>query len=124
MAIATTFKWAKASVPGLENFCFVTDNQGMPIFLCADQVFGDEHYRELAERVGHHGLDAYDDMGIPWPCGVQGGGETPGLMLGLAGIGHFYLRLFDSDKVPTILWPLQLAKPNADRISAMFAPMY
>ena len=28
----------------------------MPIFFYARTVFGDEHYRELAERVGHHGL--------------------------------------------------------------------
>ena len=31
--------------------------------------------------------------------------ETPGLMLGLAGIGYFYLRVADS-KVPSILEPL------------------
>ncbi|MGI9417108.1 MAG: lanthionine synthetase LanC family protein [Geminicoccaceae bacterium] len=39
----------------------------------------------------------------PWPCGVLGAGETPGLMLGLAGIGHFYLRLHDADKAPSLL---------------------
>ena len=35
--------------------------------------------------------------------GGLGGGETPGLMLGLAGIGYFYLRLFDPDGVPPVL---------------------
>ena len=40
---------------------------------------------------------------LPWPCGVTGAGETPGLMLGLAGIGHFYLRLHDARKAPSLL---------------------
>lgn len=40
----------------------------------------------------------------PWPCGVQGAGETPGLMIGTAGIGHFYLRLADP-RVPSVLLP-------------------
>jgi hypothetical protein len=39
-----------------------------------------------------------------WPCGIVDGGESPGLMLGLAGIGMFYLRLHD----PTIASPLAL----------------
>lgn len=38
-----------------------------------------------------------------WPCGVLGGGEAPGLMLGIAGIGHFYLRVHDSAATPTPL---------------------
>jgi hypothetical protein len=46
---------------------------------------------------------------LPWPCGVPGGGESPSLMLGLAGIGHFYLRLYDPASVPSVL----LVKPEA-----------
>ena len=42
----------------------------------------------------------------PWPCGVLNGGETPGLMLGLAGIGYFYLRMHDRKTVPSILMVL------------------
>lgn len=34
-----------------------------------------------------------------WPCGIADGGESPGLMLGLAGIGMFFLRLHDPDLV-------------------------
>jgi lantibiotic modifying enzyme len=33
----------------------------------------------------------------------MGGGETPNLMLGLAGIGYFYLRLYDPVKYPSVL---------------------
>lgn len=40
-----------------------------------------------------------------WPCGVPTGEEVPGLMLGLAGIGYFHLRLHDPDGVPSVLLP-------------------
>ena len=41
------------------------------------------------------GIERHHDSG-DWPCGVPGGDQTPGLLLGLAGIGHFYLRLHDA----------------------------
>jgi hypothetical protein len=47
------------------------------------------------------GMDRHHDSGN-WPCGVPGGDETPALLLGLAGIGHFYLRLHDTS-VPSPL---------------------
>lgn len=41
--------------------------------------------------------------GAPWPCGTV---EVPGLLLGLAGIGYFYLRFADPAGTPTVLIPL------------------
>jgi type 2 lantibiotic biosynthesis protein LanM len=38
-----------------------------------------------------------------WLCGVPGGVETPGLMVGLAGIGYGLLRLADPERVPSVL---------------------
>jgi lantibiotic biosynthesis protein len=55
---------------------------------------------QLAGQVGIHRNSRTHDT---WPCGVSGGGETPGLMLGLAGIGLFYLRLYNPVAVPSIL---------------------
>jgi lantibiotic biosynthesis protein len=108
-AIGTTYRSAVSSTSGQGNFCLCHGQSGnADLFLCADHVFREEKYRTLAEQIGQRGLEAYDEIGVPWPCGVQGGGETPGLMLGLAGIGYFYLRLFDSAKVPTILLPSEL----------------
>jgi lantibiotic modifying enzyme len=54
---------------------------------------------EIARRAieRHHGEDE------PWPSGVRGGAETPGLMLGLAGIGHLFLRLHDAAATPSVL---------------------
>jgi hypothetical protein len=48
------------------------------------------------------GIQRYLLPRAPWPCGVPEGGETPNLMLGIAGIGHFYLRLYDP-RTPSIL---------------------
>jgi lantibiotic biosynthesis protein len=50
---------------------------------------------ELAAQVGLLGLDRHGRPGAPgFPCGVPVG-ETPALMVGLAGVGLFYLRLAD-----------------------------
>ena len=66
-------------------------------------VIGDELTDDaaLARVVGNIGIETYAEPGDQWPCGT-GGGETPSLMLGLAGMGYFYLRLHDS-AIPSIL---------------------
>jgi type 2 lantibiotic biosynthesis protein LanM len=38
-----------------------------------------------------------------WRCGIPGGVETPGLMMGLAGIGYGLLRLGATERVPSVL---------------------
>jgi class II lanthipeptide synthase len=65
---------------------------------------------ECAERAGRQAIETYVPDDLPWPCGVTSGGETPNLMLGLAGIGHFFLRLHDPHRVPSI----NLVKPAYD----------
>jgi len=69
----------------------------------AAQVLGTPEHGSLAAQVGRQGIEHYRTNRIPWPCGVLQGGETPGLMLGLAGIGYFYLRLHDPARVPSVL---------------------
>jgi hypothetical protein len=51
-----------------------------------------ESYGTAAREVGRFGITTFLDRQCCFPCGT-GGGEAPGLLLGLAGIGHFYLRL-------------------------------
>lgn len=58
---------------------------------------------ETVMAVAELGRESYASRGRPWPCGA-GPGEAPGLMLGLAGIGYFYLRLHDAT-VPSLLLP-------------------
>ncbi len=51
--------------------------------------------------LGEEVLERYGDGSQPWPCGVPGG-VTPGLFLGLSGIGWWLLRLHD-DQIPSPL---------------------
>ena len=55
--------------------------------------------------MGERGILLYEKERAPWPCGDRGGGETPGLMVGMAGIGYFLLRLHDPNRFPSILLP-------------------
>ena len=79
------------------------------LFLYAGEVLGDgDMTRTLSDRarvVAEFGIarHAGGPRGGNWPCGVPGAGENPSLMLGLAGIGHFYLRLHDPAGTPTAL---------------------
>jgi len=56
----------------------------------------------LARRVAATGVRRHGAEAAGWPCGTTSNGQTPGLMLGLAGIGLFYLRLHSST-VPSVL---------------------
>jgi type 2 lantibiotic biosynthesis protein LanM len=60
-----------------------------------------EENSELALNVANCGMERYSEARASWPCGTHVG-ETPNLMLGLAGIGHYYLRLHQPS-VPSIL---------------------
>jgi len=73
------------------------------LFIVAADAFGEERYRAVAEAIGDRGIQSIHLNRNPWPCGVLSGGETPNLMLGTAGIGYFYLRLYDSRAVPSVL---------------------
>jgi len=54
-------------------------------------------------RLAGFALKTHHESDAPWPCGVLNGGETPNLMLGLAGIGYFFLRLHDPDNTESVL---------------------
>jgi lantibiotic modifying enzyme len=55
----------------------------------------------LAERIGALGIERHHRTGSRFPGGLRYG-ATPGLFVGLAGIGLFYLRLSDPT-IPTAL---------------------
>lgn len=57
----------------------------------------------LAYEIARYGIQLSKEAGDSWHCGIDQG-ATPALMLGLAGIGYFYLRLCDP-AVPSILIP-------------------
>jgi lantibiotic modifying enzyme len=108
LALQTTARFIEqALTSNLASFCLCHGLGGnADVLIYADQVLNAGNYRQLAEQVGCHGIDHHHANQSPWPCGVMGGGETPGLFLGLAGIGYFYLRLHQPDAVPAITIPL------------------
>lgn len=77
---------------------------GLELLLYASHTLKDESHKAIAERIGREGIERYANL--PWPCGAPGGAETPNLMLGLAGIGYFYLRLYDALQTPSLLMVL------------------
>lgn len=89
---------------GMGNFSLCHGACGnAELLLMAARQLGRPELARVAEKVGWDGIQHYAQFDLPWPCGVQGAGETPGLMLGLAGIGHFYLRLHDPAAAPSVL---------------------
>ena len=77
------------------------------------ELLGEPEWRARAEQCALDGKAAYEDTGRPWPCGTLGGVSDPGLLLGEAGIGHFFLRLHSAE-VPSVL----LVTPRADAAAA------
>jgi lantibiotic biosynthesis protein len=72
------------------------------LFLQAFEVLGDEASLAFAESLARAGLERFGDG--TWPCGLDAAaGEAPGLMVGIAGIGYFFLRLHGRSAVPSIL---------------------
>ena len=95
---------AAPTAPGQANYSLCHGSAGnADLLVYASRVFGDDSHQRLAEQVGLAAVEQYRKTFSPWPCGVLQGGETPGLLLGLAGIGHFYLRLHDPAGVPSVL---------------------
>lgn len=76
--------------------------------LLAAEVLGRPELREVAERAAREGIENYEAQGRPWPCGTRGSVPDPGLLVGEAGIGAFYLRLADPE-TPSVL----LLRPRA-----------
>jgi lantibiotic modifying enzyme len=72
-------------------------------FAEASRILGSDAAADVPRLVAGHGLERYARTGLAWPCGTHTE-ETPNLMLGLAGIGYFYLRLA-APQVPSVLLP-------------------
>lgn len=94
------------------NYSLCHGNAGnAELLIYASRVLGNTDYKAIADQVGKHGIEQHQKNAIPWSCGVIGGGETPNLMLGLAGIGYFYLRLHDPVKYTPVLIILPKEEP-------------
>ena len=68
----------------------------------ASKILKNNSYKVLVRQIGMFGIESYQDENLSWPCDKKVG-QHPGLMTGLAGIGYFYLRLYSSLKIPSVL---------------------
>ena len=71
------------------------------VLLGAAQALEEPRYHEQLRTASAIVLDSIDEHG--WVTGVPLGVETPGLMVGLAGIGYELLRLAAPEQVPSVL---------------------
>ena len=98
----------------LSNFSLCHGAPGnAELLLLAGHTFGDASLTEAARQVGELGISQVHERGGEWPSGNPNGLPTPGLMLGDAGVGLFYLRLHDPHGTPpAVLIGPQPPRPN------------
>lgn len=114
-AIRTTSASLGQTAPGIGNFSLCHGDGGnADLLVVGADVLQRPELRQAVEGAADRALAHFEDAGMPWSCGVMGAGETPNLLLGLAGIGHFFLRLYDSTRVETVLLPGALAIAPAE----------
>ncbi len=92
---------AAAGQPGVGNFSLCHGHAGNAEALLYGAEVLSPGWRPLAEEAGRHLAERILKSDAPLPCGVPNGGETPGLMLGKAGMGYFLLRLVEPSRVPS-----------------------
>jgi type 2 lantibiotic biosynthesis protein LanM len=105
IAISTTYNMINQSLQtGQSNFSLCHGIAGnAELLIMAGISLKNTELINYAQEVGRAGINLYANALNPWPCGIIGAGELPGLMLGIAGIGLFYLRLHDYLNIPSIL---------------------
>lgn len=105
IALQTTYKTIETLLySGTTNFSLCHGLAGnAEVLLIGNQVLGEEFAigTKVARKVARVGIEMYGKPEQQWPCGTAGG-TTPSLMVGLAGIGYFYLRLYNQT-IPSIL---------------------
>ncbi len=77
------------------------DLGNLDLFVTASEIQADQTLLTEAQQLAAKILA--DQAMTGWRCGVPGGVETPGLMVGLAGIGYELLRLATPAQVPSVL---------------------
>jgi type 2 lantibiotic biosynthesis protein LanM len=77
------------------------DLGNLELLLQAGEALDDADVRSRTYRLAAMILESVNQNG--WLCGVPLSVETPGLMVGLAGIGYELLRLAEPGRVPSVL---------------------
>jgi type 2 lantibiotic biosynthesis protein LanM len=71
-----------------------------PLYLAGERLGEPRWSRAALERAAHI---IHQGRERGWLCGLPRGTETPGLLMGLAGIGYGLLRLAAPERVPSVL---------------------
>jgi type 2 lantibiotic biosynthesis protein LanM len=101
---STTRVLNHALAKGEANYSLCHGNFGnAELLILAGNVLSAHESMQTVHRLAADAIEKYHSRSIPWTCGVRNGGETPNLMLGLAGIGYFFLRLYAPEKTPSVL---------------------
>lgn len=96
----------REDLPSPANFSLCHGKLGnADLLIYASRVLGDDAWLAPARAAADEGFERFERRRVPWSCGLPEANETPDLMQGLAGIGHFYLRLADPLRTPTVLLP-------------------
>jgi len=91
---------------GVGNFSLCHGAGGnADILLSAGRQLGRSELVELARETGAAGWERFGENRPAWPCGFAGEAHTPNLMIGLAGMGLFFLRLRAGAAIPSALLP-------------------
>lgn len=102
IAARTTARSLKRALSGHDNYSLCHGHFGnAELLICTAEAL--ESSTELVHEIALDAVQRYNVGKNPWPCGIVNAGETPDLMLGLAGIGYFFLRLHDPEKTPSVL---------------------
>lgn len=96
IALATTVRLG----PAADHSICHGDLGHADILLVASQLLDDPAHASAAARLAAGAVRSWQADG-QWQCGVPGGVETPGLFLGLSGIGYGLLRVCDPELVPS-----------------------
>jgi lantibiotic modifying enzyme len=65
-------------------------------------MLDDPTYRDRALDLGRTLVDRHS-ASVEWPSGVPSRGPNLSLMLGIAGIGYWLLRLHAAEQVPSVV---------------------
>jgi class II lanthipeptide synthase len=114
-AVRTTAATLGQASLGTGNFSLCHgDGRNADLLILAADILDRPDLRREAENAAARALDRFEDARAPWPCGVPGAGESPNLLLRVAGIGYFLLRLYDSRGIPSALTPSPIRPARRD----------
>jgi hypothetical protein len=104
IALATTLDAIEINLASrMSDTCLCHGLAGLgEIALIASQRLENPALRDSAINVARAMIDRHGSSG-EWPSGAPSRGPNPSLMVGLAGIGYWLLRLHDPEGVPSVL---------------------